>query len=74
VKVPIVRTPTHKRLYYQGFTSDLSDNDIVAHFTARFGSAPKEIVRSGNAGSIVLAGPVAAGNGRHSEKERRHER
>ena len=67
-KVPIVKKPTHTRLYYQGFTSDLSDDDIVLRFTARFGSAPKEIVRSGNAGSIVLAGPVAAGNGRYSKE------
>lgn len=67
--VRIVKRPSNKRLYYQGYTDHLSNEEIGVLFMAKFGKPPVEIVRSDVAGSIVLAGPVVAGNGRY-RKER----
>lgn len=45
-----------KTLWY-GYSPDLSDAQAIERFTARYGQAPKEVIRGA---SVVLAGPVIA--------------
>ena len=45
---------------WQGYSPDMTDDAIRAHFTEKWGYAPAEVLRQS---SIVLAGPVG-GSGR----------